>query len=362
MAVLAATTTRTLLALCLMVTVAECIYAIETDSLGSPSPPPKYLSEALLARFEPGTIAVRDGDEFEELNYRLFKPKLLPGRQYPLILCLAGHGRRQLEDFNVGQLSSIDRMILRDDESLDEYPFFLLAPQCPKREDGTWLPWYAASQEQGIDPLEAIERLLGELALEHPIDPERIVVFGISSGGTACWEYAQRHPHRFAAIVPMASFPEKMAQLQNLKNVSTWAFHSSGDQPEIVRNTVRSLDALGAESYLTEIPVDAHDCWHAAFAEFDLLPWMLAQERQTGTSNRERTLAGMAAWQQFKHNYLSQAFWNEVWPRALPVALVCFLYVAAKRHVAHAKTKGKSPRNGPALEESSPDVASSQSL
>lgn len=300
------------------------------------TPAPHYLSEALLARFQPGTLQVPNGEEFSELNYRLFIPEIDRSKRYPLILCLAGHGRRQLEDHNVGQLSSIDRMILPDASALDTYPFFILAPQCPKSPDGEWLPW-KSSDSTGVDPIEAVEALVRNVIEQYPVDPNRITVFGISSGGTASWEYARRYPERFAAIVPLASFPSPTKELAKLKDVSVWAFHSTGDKPETVRKRVSELQTLGGNSHLTEIPVNAHACWHQAFGEYELLKWMLAQNRGSGVSRDEETMDASIKWLVFKHDYLARQAWLRLWsfswPRIVPLVALISLYIACRRHL-----------------------------
>src|SRR3954466_11221977 len=71
---------------------------------------PKFIKKELARLFDKGELAVPDGIKFDKMQFRLFKPAVQSGKQYPLIIYLNGHARRQLDYHNVGQLSHLDQL------------------------------------------------------------------------------------------------------------------------------------------------------------------------------------------------------------------------------------------------------------
>jgi len=59
-----------------------------------------------------------------------------------------------------------------------------------------------------------------------------------------------------------------------------WAFHGSDDPAVPVtesRKLVEALKAAGGNVRYTEYPGIGHNSWEKAYAESDLMPWLLAQ-------------------------------------------------------------------------------------
>jgi predicted peptidase len=303
---------------------------------------PKFIKKELARLFDKGELAVPDGIKFDKMQFRLFKPAVQSGKQYPLIIYLNGHARRQLDYHNVGQLSHLDQLIFHEPNAPEKYPFFLLVPQCPKDAEGNWLQWFNEPRRGnkdsfGADPVEAVARVVEEVVKDNPIDTDCVTVFGISTGGTACWELAMRHPDTFAAVVPIASFPcaTDDNRLANLRVVPVWAFHSTGDKPKLVCEMVSQLHSAGGDCRLTQIPSDIHACWDQAFGEYHLVEWMLAQRRHIGQLKHHHTSSQSIWWQCVRHDYCRleslQLKWNEFWPRAIPVAAFLGVFLACKK-------------------------------
>ena len=221
--------------------------------------------------------------ENKRFRYRLFEPKRrATNNPYPLIIWLHGHGDHELK-FDAGQLKYIE-LIFKDPSALDEYPFFLLAPQCP--EDRGWFDSGVSAGELGLaaksdEPIEVLMEIFDSLCSRYPIDRDRIALVGISTGAGACWELAMRYPDRFAGIAPLASNGGDLRRIERLKRIRVWAFHSLFDNhpPDGDRLTVTALRHHGGDVRYTEIPLATHACWYDAFEEHGLLEWLLECKR-----------------------------------------------------------------------------------
>ena len=77
-----------------------------------------------------------------------------------------------------------------------------------------------------MEVLEAVQR-------EYQIDPKRIYLTDLSSGGTGVWEMAARFPDRWAAIVPDSSLGDP-GLAPSIKDIPCWCFHDSHDAESLV--------------------------------------------------------------------------------------------------------------------------------
>lgn len=219
--------------------------------------------------------------EFEGhvFNFRMFVPEVESEKdRLPLIIWLHGEGESGGND-NVAQLRWL-RLIFTDISDRSKYPFFLLAVQKPKH-----VPWFSPADEleKATDDMLGIVMAIVDVVMrEYPIDPERVYVSGVSSGGSACWELGIRHAERFAAIAPLGSMGTVKQEARRLVGIPLRAFHSTYDMDapvDSVRRTIYAINSAGGTASLVEIESGRHDCWTAAFQEHHLLEWMLLQKR-----------------------------------------------------------------------------------
>jgi predicted peptidase len=171
--------------------------------------------------------------------------------------------------------------------------------------------------------------ILEETCQSHPIDADRVSVAGISSGGTAAWEIAIRHPDRFSAIAPISSAGAHEASVKRIVNMPVWAFQSQRDPYapiSAVQQTIQALHEAGGAAELTAVSLSptsklwVHDAWTEAFKEYGLLEWLLAQRRGEKALNPR--------WHVVQRHYIN---WDYLWPRLIPVAMLA-LGVAAWRY------------------------------
>jgi predicted esterase len=205
----------------------------------------------------------------DEVNYALFVPKSYRGdRPFPLILLLHGWGDRGTTAAN----HRYTEVGLPFTLKYREIDFLVL---CPQGRDGTW-------EADGGDTNRAME-LLASIQQEYRVDPGRISLTGISSGGTGVWNIASRFPDRWAAIVPVAGAGEP-AQAPAVKHIPCWCFHNRydgdilADQP---RKMMESLRALGGNPIYTEYLDTGHRAWERAYVLPELYDW-LARQRLPG--------------------------------------------------------------------------------
>ena len=179
----------------------------------------------------------------------------------PLIVFLHGAGERG-DDIHEVRRHGVPRRL---DEGL-HLPAWVAAPQCPR---GVW--WTQLDLGALIDDVEARVR----------IDPDRVVLTGLSMGGFGTWSTALRYPNRFAALAPVCGGGEP-ERAEIIRHVPQWVFHGALDDVvpvEESRAMVKALEREGASVRYTEYPDLAHDSWTAAYSTPELYDWMLSQRR-----------------------------------------------------------------------------------
>lgn len=208
----------------------------------------------------------------EHVPYRaLLTGKPARGERVPLVVFL--HGDWQDGEDNEAQLAGYGNgsMQLIDQARKAGVALVYLAPQTT---DGYWPPARVAAAVR--DALHTF-----------PVDPRRIVLTGISDGGTGVWDTLKRYPHCFAAGVPMSGMTEPSG-LRHIAQIPQWIFHGTADDDTDIewgyggaqvgsRVVVRGLRAFGGTPRYTEYEGEKHVIWSRAYAEAELLPWMLAQ-------------------------------------------------------------------------------------
>jgi predicted peptidase len=154
-------------------------------------------------------------------------------------------------------------------------------------------------------------------ALEHSIeefhgDRDRVYLTGLSIGGRGAWALAFKEPRRFAALVVITgpvmvldrpSYTQQMRAIllketpfvhdvdpyrtvaTKLKDVPIWLFHGTADPIHPVsesRHMAAALRSVGAAVRYSEYEGVGHDSWDRAYAEPELMSWLLAQSGRAG--------------------------------------------------------------------------------
>lgn len=182
-------------------------------------------------------------------------------QRWPLVISLHGSGERGNELKKVAKHGPAKLV-----EAGREFPFILLSPQCPA---GQW--WDVV----------ALDIWLDVVLRKYRVDEQRIYLTGLSMGGYATWDWAQRKPERFAAILPICGGGDP-AQAEKLKTLPVWAFHGAKDPTVAVAKTeemIAAIKAAGGEPRVTIYPEATHDSWTETYANDEVFAWLLAQKR-----------------------------------------------------------------------------------
>jgi predicted peptidase len=217
----------------------------------------------------------------EEYHYQVYVPAggAQEGKR-PVILFLHGSGERGQDNERQTEIG-LGPVIRRE---AARFPFIVVFPQC--RVGLTWLDARMEAVALGA---------LDDAVREYGGDEERIYLTGVSMGGIGSWHLTAKHPGKFAAVVPvsgrsplrgLAEDPEGEIA-RRVGNIPVWVFH--GDEDQIVgvensRRIVAALRRLGNNANFTEYAGVGHNSWDSAYAEPELVPWLLSHRLQRSGS------------------------------------------------------------------------------
>lgn len=253
-----------------------------------------FISTLSLAQgdFEKRAFTTKKG---QTLPYRMLYPKNydqpVTGKapKYPLIIVLHGSGERGSD--NEKQLVHGSKLFLAD-SNRTTYPALVVFPQCPDN-----LAWSTLRYSRNTMPikleagyadtlawtLQACYDLIAQLQRDERVDKNRIYITGLSMGGFGTFEAIAKKPKLFAAAAPICGGGDTTYCEKYAKRVPLWVFHGAVDAvvpPELSRQMVAKLTALGANVTYTEYPGVNHNSWDNAFAEPKFLAWLFEQNKK----------------------------------------------------------------------------------
>ncbi len=208
--------------------------------------------------FERSESVVLDSWVFDRGHYFVaVPPDLAPDERAPLIVFLHGNG---------GNFRALPGWLARDAEARG------IATVYPTWGFGSWLSDEAVARVLAV---------IDDAARRSPVDPDRVVLVGLSAGGIGAVHVAQRHPERFRGVVtisgaPFGPFgeviPEAAARLPFL------AFHGKRDghvRVSSTRELAEKLEAAGGEIDYREFPDEDHTLMKVRRAEIvaAILDW-----------------------------------------------------------------------------------------
>ena len=199
------------------------------------------------------------------LPYLLHLPEGVEARHdWPLIVFLHGSGERG-DDLERMRRQGLPKRL---GEGL-ELPAVVVSPQCPDGQ--VWAQQYPA-----------VMALVDDVMARFGVDPDRVLLTGLSLGGAGVVHLAASYPERFAALVPISGPWTFYYVTPGMARLPLWAFHGEDDPVVSVEDShrlVAAVQALGGDARLTTYPGVAHDAWTKAYATDELFDWLLAQRR-----------------------------------------------------------------------------------
>ncbi len=206
-------------------------------------------------------VKLMDSYVFRYLSYVPDRYGKDRSQNWPLLLFLHGAGERG-SDLKLVNINGPPKLI----EAGKKFPFVVISPQCP--QDTWWVP-------------PALEAFTDSIQRRYRIDPARIYVTGLSMGGFGTWELAERHPERYAAVIPICGGGDT-SRADHLRNLPVWAFH--GAQDDVVplsrsKDMIDAIKAAGGNPRFTIYPQAGHDSWTETYANDEIYSWLLQQRR-----------------------------------------------------------------------------------
>lgn len=201
-------------------------------------------------------------------RYSVFIPRdYNPSKKYPTIVFLHGIGEAGNDGKKCTTVGIGPALAKRN----GNFPFIVLFPQTG---------WDWTSEKSG----ELVIDVLKDAEKHYSIDPTRVSLTGLSSGGKGTWTLGARYVDVWAALVPMGSYADYDAvPILVEARMPIWALHNSGDffvSPGGTRGMYKKLKEEGANIRYTEYDQGGHNCWDKAYDEGELFAW-LQQQRNT---------------------------------------------------------------------------------
>ena len=243
------------------------------------------------------------GEYFDTANnvnipYQLYIPSNYdPSKQYPIVFALHGSGQRTQSVDMVLKRYQMATVWAKDSEA-GRNQCIVLAPQCKVDSSVTasdnWTTLMGYRNGTAADPytpmkyLEGAYNLLLKTMGEYSVDPSRVYMTGLSSGGFGTYALAIEHPETFAAIAPDAGGADP-AKVSALKGIPMWIFHAA-DDPQVKPDeyyypTLAALNAAGV-SYRTTLyapgtvfGTSAHFSWVPMYADQGFRDWLFLQKK-----------------------------------------------------------------------------------
>lgn len=201
-----------------------------------------------------------------DLPYLLHRPRDHETREdWPLVLFLHGSGERG-DDLSLVAREGLPQRLA---DGL-ELPAVVVSPQCPA--DQVWAQHFPA-----------LMALLERTIAEERVDPDRVVVTGLSLGGASVCHLATMHPERFAALAPICGPWSWYYVTPAMAQLPMWAFHGDADPVVSVddsRRLVARVRELGGDARLSEYAGVGHGAWRPAYDDEAVLTWLVSQRRR----------------------------------------------------------------------------------
>jgi len=188
-------------------------------------------------------------------------------RKWPLVIYLHG-GSDRGTDLKRLYSSGIPDQVYRG----REFPFVMLAPQCPEHLRWSTDDWF--------------ENFYREATGKYRFDPDRVYLTGPSLGGSGTWYIATRYPDRFAAIAPMSGFTSHLdyidENIDRLLDMPVWAFHGKLDTVvpfEETERIVKRLERRNRNLRFSGEPDIGHSIHWQVYPGREIYDWLLRYDR-----------------------------------------------------------------------------------
>ena len=194
-------------------------------------------------------------------------------KKWPLIIYLHGGSSRGTDTIKL-YCCGIPDQIWRG----REFPFIVVAPQCPIHQRWSTDNWF--------------ENFYEEITTKYRVDTNKVYLTGVSLGGDGTWYLAIKYPEKFAAIAPISGFTRHidyvMQNTDKLIDIPVWAFHGKMDKVVQFEDTewmINKLDGKNKDLKFTEEPDAGHWMDWLVYPKKELYDWFLTHDKRMKTKN-----------------------------------------------------------------------------
>ena len=189
-------------------------------------------------------------------------------KKWPLIIYLHGGSSRGTDTIKLYCCGIPDQIWRKRD-----FPFIIVAPQCPINQRWSTDNWF--------------ENFYEEIITKYRVDTNKVYLTGVSLGGSGTWYLAIKYPEKFAAIAPMSGFTRHMDYIikntDKLIDIPIWAFHGEIDkivQFEETEWMINSLEGKNKDLKFTVNPDAGHGMYWSVYPEQELYDWFLKHDKR----------------------------------------------------------------------------------
>lgn len=189
-------------------------------------------------------------------------------KKWPLIIYLHGGSARGTDTIKLFTYGIPDQ-IWRG----REFPFVIVAPQCPINQRWSTDNWF--------------ENFYEEVTTKYRVDTNRIYLTGLSLGASGTWFLAMKYPEKFAAIAPMSGFTRHIDYIKNntdkLFDMPIWAYHGKLDTVVEFEDTewiVNKLEGKNRHLKFSVFPDGGHGIHWFEYPKEELYNWFLKHDNK----------------------------------------------------------------------------------
>ena len=189
-------------------------------------------------------------------------------KNWPLIIYLHG-GSSRGTDINKLYCCGIPDQIWRG----QEFPFIIVAPQCPIHQRWSTDNWF--------------ENFYEEVITKYRVDTNRVYLTGVSLGGAGTWYLAAKYPEKFAAIAPISGFTRHIDYIMKntdiLIDIPIWAFHGKLDKVAQFEDTEWMINRLKGKNKDLKFSVGheaGHGYYWSVYPKQELYDWFLTHDKR----------------------------------------------------------------------------------
>ena len=125
-----------------------------------------------------------------------------------------------------------------------------------------------------------ILQALNHVMARHTIDPARVYLTGIGTGGDGVWRLAETYPDKWAALVPVhASYKPDLAKVRHLP---IWIFDAAPDTPNSTlgpQTLLAELHKVGSDGRYTEVAKKPQPVWTQAYRSQAIYDWLATKTK-----------------------------------------------------------------------------------